>query len=415
MSTAALVCVRCAAPAEPQALGSGCARCAADGIAANLTTVYDLGAARTALLAALEGPVRGLGRYAATLPVQITESDTGDTPLVDAPRLAAAVGVRRVLLKDETRGPTWSFKDRAAAVAAAHARALGAPGLVAASTGNAAAATAAHALRAGLPALILFARGVNPTMAAFGRAYGAEVVLTPTKADRWSLMRHCVQELGWYPNSNFAAPAVGNNPYAIDGYKTIGYELWEQLGRRAPDAIYFAVCYGDGLYGVGKAFDELCAMDLCDRMPRLSGGEIYGSLEHALRAGGDVVEAAPVDHSTAAFSISAPQSTYQALRAVRGSGGWVSAITEEELAAAHELFALAAGAFVETATAASLAALIRHRAHGRVSADDEVVLVCSSTGLKSIDHSRPAPEPPLVTDADALTELLGHTALGGKR
>ncbi len=415
MSAAALACVRCGHDSE-DLLGGGCSRCAAAGTPASLSTVYDLEAARDGLLAALDGPVRGIGRYEAVLPVaaaDVAAPDTGDTPLVDAPALADAVGVGRVLVKDESRGPTWSFKDRAAAVAAAHARRLGSPGLVVASTGNAAAATAAHAIRAGLPALVLFARGVNPTMSAFVRAYGADVVVTPTKADRWSLMRHAVGELGWYPNSNFASPAVGNVAYALDGYKTIGYELWEQLGRRAPGAVYFAVCYGDGLAGVGKAFDELRAMGLCDRGPRLSGGEIYGSLERALRDGAEVVEPAEVDHETAAFSITAAQSTYQALRAVRGSSGWVSAISEDELAAAHRLFAERAGFFVETSSAAALAALVRDRAEGRIGPDDEAVLVCSSTGLKSIDHDAVAADPPLIADASALAEHLATTR--GKR
>jgi threonine synthase len=405
---AGLACVRCGRKADG-ILGEGCTRCAAEGVAANLATVYDLDRAREELLAALDGPVRGIARYEAVLPVtadELATPDTGGTPLVDAPRLAAAAGVARVAIKDESRGPTWSFKDRAAAIAAAHARALDRPGVIAASTGNAAAATAAHAVRAGVPAIILFARGVSPTMSAFVRAYGAHVATTPTKADRWTLMRHWVRERGWYPNSNFAEPAVGNNPYAIDGYKTIGYELWEQLGRRAPDAVYFAVCYGDGLFGVGKAFDELRAMGLCGSGPRLSGGEIHGSLERALRDDVDVVEPAEVDRPTAAFSISASQSTYQALSAVRESAGWVSAISEEELAAAHRLFAEEAGMFVETATAAALAALLRHREEGRVGPDEEIVLVSSSTGLKSIDHQRTSAEPPLVTNVDALVDLL---------
>jgi threonine synthase len=410
MSSVTLECVRCGGHDEA-VFGGGCARCAAAGTPANLSTVYDLAAAREQLLASLDGPARGLSRYEAVLPVaaaDIAAPDTGDTPLVDAPGLSGAVGVGRVLLKDETRGPTWSFKDRAAAVAAAHARKLGSAGVVVASTGNAAAATAAHALRAGLPSLVFFASGVNPTMSAFVRAYGADVVLTPTKADRWSLMRFCVDELGWYPNSNFASPAVGNNPYAVDGYKTIGYELWEQLGRRAPDAVYFSVCYGDGLAGVGKAFDELRAIGLCDGVPRLSGGEIHGSLERALGDSAETVEAAPAPRDTAAFSISAPQSTYQALRAVRESAGWVSAVSEDELAAAHRMFAETAGLFVETATAAALAALIRHRQEDRVGPDDEVVIVCSSTGLKSIDHDDVLPDLPLVTDTAALADHLGR-------
>lgn len=408
MSVLSLACVRCGHEVDVP-LGEGCPTCAADGIAVNLATVYDLAAAREELLAALDGDERGMRRYATLLPVsadEIAAPDTGDTPLVDAPRLAAAAGVRRVLVKDESRGPTWSFKDRAAAVAAAHARALGKTALVAASTGNAAAATAAHAVRAGLPALILLARGASPTMSAWVRAYGVAVVVTPTKADRWTLMRHCVQELDCYPNSNFGSPPIGNNAYALDGYKTIGYEVWEQLGRRAPDAIYFALCYGDGLSGVGRAFDELQAMGLADRGPRLSGGEIYGSLERALEDGTERVESAPVDYPTAALSISSPQGTYQALRAVRDSNGWVSRVSEAELVDAQRMFAEEAGMFVEPAAAAALAALLRQRRDGRIDESAEVVLVNSSTGLKSIDLEQATEEPPLVASVDELIDAV---------
>lgn len=333
--------------------------------------------------------------------------DVGNTPLLDAPRLAAEIGVRRLWIKDESRGPTSSFKDRAAAIAASHAKALHRPGLVVASTGNAAAATCAHARRAGIPALVLLAHAVNPLMSEFVAAYGCEVVVTPTKGIRWALMRRCVEELELYPNSNFADPPVGNSPYAVDGYKAIGFEIFEQLGRRLPDHVYLPICYGDALWGLWHGLRELGEMGLARELPRLSGGEIQGSLEHALATGADTVEPVGEPRATAAFSIAGGPSTWQALTAVRDSGGQVSAIAEDALLDAQELLAEREGLFVETAAAAALAALIAHLAQGRVGSESEIVLVSSSSGLKSLGTGGEQGEPEPVEDFGHLQTRLG--------
>lgn len=407
--TVELRCIRCGAAGDAT-LGRPCPACAAEGVAVNLATVYDLERAGREFAAALDGPLRGLPRYAALLPVaadEIFSRDVGDTPLFEVPRLAAAVGVARLWIKDESRGPTWSFKDRAAAIAAAHARATGAPALVVASTGNAAAAAAAHALRAGLPAVVLFARNVDPVMAAFVRAYPAQIAVTATKGDRWRAMRECVDRLGCYPASNYWDPAIGNNPYAVDGYKAIGFEIWEQLGRRAPDAVALPVCYGDGLYGVGRAFEELHALRLAPRVPRLLGGEVHGSLERALLKGADRVAPAGDGRSTAATSISAAQSTYQALHAVRRSDGWVSQVSEEAMLEAERLLLRDAGLYVERSSAAALACVIRQLEDGRLDRGAEVVLVNSSGGLKSVGLRLDAPAA-AIEDVEAVVERAGE-------
>src|SRR5690606_18286928 len=99
-------------------------------------------------------------------------------------------------------------------------------------------AVSAYARRAGMPAIVLFARGVDPLMAAFVRSYAPLLVATATKAGRWVLMRHCVGQWGCYPAGSFAEPPLGANPFMIDGYKSIGFEIWEQLDRRLPDWVF---------------------------------------------------------------------------------------------------------------------------------------------------------------------------------
>ncbi|MGB3483187.1 MAG: pyridoxal-phosphate dependent enzyme [Mycobacterium sp.] len=379
-------------------------------MSANLRTDYDLESAGPAFLADLADDLPGLLRYRALLPVELSAvgaAVSGPAPLLPAPRLASAIGMRRLWIKDESRGLSWSFKDRAAAVAAAHARASGAEVLVTASTGNAAAATAAHARRAGLTPVVVFARGVDPLMAAFVAAYGAHVAVAETKADRWRLVGEAVDRYGWYPMSNYADPPVGNNPYAIDGYKAIAFEIFEQLGRRVPEAVYFPVCYGDALAASRRAFGELCDIGLAERVPAHSGGEIYGTVSAALAHGRDDVPVSTLDHPTAASSISSRQSTFQALQAVRSSAGAMHTVSEDELEAALQLAVRTEGVLLEAASAAGLAALIAHRRDGLLGADTEVVLIASSSGVKSLGRRLTEPvTADVVTDVARLAAML---------
>ncbi len=403
-----LVCIRCGAEGDPSPNGRGCDRCRAAGEPANLRTDYDLAVDGKQFIADLAGPLRGTARYRALLPVEPDDdaAAAAPTPLLPAPRLAAAIGVRRVWIKDESRGLSWSFKDRAAAMAVRHALQLGIGVLITASTGNAAAATAAHAQRSGLDAVVVFARGVDRLMAAFVAGYGAHIGVAESKRDRWRLVGEAVERYGWYPMSNYADPPIGNNPYALDGYKPLAYEMWEQLDRQVPDAVYFPICYGDALAASRRAFGELVALGLTDRVPAHSGGEIYGSLTAALTAGADSVSPAVIDHGTSATSISAAQSTFQALQAIRESSGAVHTVSEAEIADSVALAARCEGLLLENAAAAGLAALRAHRRDDVVSANAEVVVVASSTGLKSLaarmDHAVRAPE---IDDVSALESL----------
>lgn len=407
-----LECLRCGrAPEDGGHPSVGCSRCADENVPATLVTVYDLEAAsRTVTPEQLSRRPPGPLRYAELLPYEAGEAGRtlreGGTPLLPARRLSEELGLRAVWVKDESRNPTWSFKDRPAAIAADVALREGAGGLVVSSTGNAAAATAAAARAAGLPALVLFALGVDPIMAGMVHGFGVAVMATPTKKDRWVLMRHAVEELGLFPVSNFADPPVGIDPRAMDGYAAMGLEIWEQLGWRAPDAVYLPVGYGDGLFGVYKAFSELREMRLAE-VPLVSGGEVYGSLAAALRASTDRVEGVPVDRLTVASSIATAQSTYQALHAVRSSGGTVRQVSEEEIIEAQHLLAATEGLSVEAASAVGLAALRADAAEGLVAGDAEVVLVATSAGVKSVSalglterHASP------VSDVDQFDRLV---------
>ncbi len=412
MSVSALVglqCIRCGRPAGDGHPALGCRWCGGEGVPARLVTVYDLERASEAFApSTLAHRPPGPLRYRELLPVDADEVVTlgeGDTPLLPARRVAAELGVGSLWIKDESRNPTWSFKDRAASMAASVARAERRTGLMVSSTGNAAAATAAFARAAELPVVVLVAVGVDPVMNGLVHGYEVPVVSSRTKKDRWVLLRHGVEELGFFPGSNITEPPVGVDPRVVDGYKALGFEIWEQLGHRNPGHVYLPVGYGDGLFGIYRAFVELQAMGYAD-LPRLSGGEVYGSLAEALRSDGPIPEM-PVDRPTVASSIATAQTAYQALVAVRGSGGAVIPVSDEEITSAQRLLVSTEGLFVESAAAAGLAALRRHAADGRVGGDDEVVLVTTSAGVKSIAAlGLTEREPPMVDGVEEFARLV---------
>ena len=406
-----LACLRCGArDADPAlgVIGRGCSACAADGVPANMLPCYDL--------SGLDGlPVDpsqpGLFRYRALLPLAPTSSPVslheGRTPLVDAPQQADALGVARLLVKDETRNPTWSYKDRLAAVATTKAVEMGVDTVVVASTGNHGAAVAAYAARAGLRCVALTVESVPQTMKTLMQVYGAHVMALRDPPARWHLMSRLVAERGWLPMSGHADPPVGSNPYGVDGYKTIAYELVEQLGE-APDVVVVPVAYGDGLAGMTRGFADLQALGVVDRMPRMVAAEPFGPLSDAMERGVD--RAGPVEsRPSVAFSIASPVGTFQSLWALRASGGEAVAVADDDaLLAAQAELGRGTGLYVEASTAIALPALEELSRRGRLPADSTVVVVGTSTGLKdpAVTARRAAPVPVIEADPDALDRAL---------
>lgn len=406
-----LECTRCGASSESDPTNLGCPKCRAEGTPAAFSTVYDVDAARGSFRSdVLETRPFGPSRYAELMPRGVGRFGLaeGATPLLRAEELARRLGVRSIFIKDESRNPTWSFKDRAAAIAAARALEQDCPGLVVSSTGNAAAATSAYAAAANLPAVVLFARGVDEIMAGFVRSLGGDIVATETKSDRWMFMRRCVEDFGLYPNSNFADPPVGNDPYALDGYKAIAFELWDQLGRRAPTGVVTSVGYGDSLFAIHKAFRELEAMGLAGA-PRLIAGERYGSLSRTIERGGDELVKAEIDGPTVGSSIATAQSTYQALLAIRDSRGTVYQVTDEDILRAQRTLVETEGILVEAASAAGIAALVIDGDKGTLNREGDYVFINTSAGIKSIAAmGNMGIEPEMVTNERSFDEFMSR-------
>lgn len=327
----------------------------------------------------------GVFRHRALLPVgdgPVVSLHEGGTPLVPVPALAAQVGLGSVHVKDESRNPTWSYKDRLAAVAVTKAVQQGRDTVVVSSTGNHGAAVAAYAARAGLRCVVLTLASVPLAMKTLMLAYGARTVAVERPADRWVLMRRLVEERGWVPMSGFVGPPSGSNPFGCEGYKTLAYELHAQLGD-VPDVIVMPVAYGDALAGVARGFADLVTLGLSSRMPRLVAAEPFGPYRHALREGwraGDTVPAGP----SVAFSIATPYATWQGWDALVRTGGSAATADDEATTAAQHALARGDGLFLEASSAITAAVLPGLVTRGEISPDETVVLLGTSTGLKDV-------------------------------
>jgi threonine synthase len=381
-----LQCLRCGSSYGPRDYASDCPKCHPQA-PSNLVVKYE-----NSLTAPRPRPDTqaggGLWRYGDLLPVTQAEAVSlgeGGSLLHRLGSIGRSVGVDFLFGKDETRSPTWSFKDRLACVAVSTAKKFGAPAIVCSSTGNAGAAVAAYAAKATLPCIVFTAKGVVGPLVTQMRAYGATVVAVENKGDRWPLMQHAVREFGWFPTSPFFGPVVGSNPYGIEGYKTLAYEIAEQMNWNAPDCCVLPVCYGDALLGMWRGFEDMRKIGWIDRVPRMIAAEIYGSLDAALRDGGDALPDMPLTHDTIAKSTTATRSTYQALHVLRKSGGTATSVTNDAILRWQQRLSMQEGLYVEPASAGAIAAVSQLKARGDIKATDKVVALLTASGLKDPD------------------------------
>ena len=353
-----------------------------------LDVEYDYDAAREGLSGIMRS-ARGDGmwRYRAMLPLPmealVPSVLVGATPVSSAARLAKKAGVGLLFIKDDGRSPTASFKDRASALAVALARAKGAGMVATASTGNAAAALAGMSAAMGQPCVIFVPASAPPAKIAQLLAYGATVFTVQGTYDQaFELCLDACARTGWY-NRN-----TGYNPFMAEGKKTVVYELCEQLGWKAPDAVFVSVGDGCILAGVHKGFKDLHALGLIDRIPRLYGIQAEGSnfLTEAFEKGEDVLTKAPIAARTVADSISAglPRDRVKAMRAVKETDGAFLAVSDEAILAAIPDLAQGSGVFAEPAAAAAWAGVLAASQKKLVGKNDKVALLVTGSGLKDV-------------------------------
>jgi threonine synthase len=329
----------------------------------------------------------GIWRYLELLPVEHAPARSlpvGSTPLLPADRLGPALGVDRLWLKDDTRNPSLSFKDRAVAVAAARAVEFGVPALACASTGNLAGATAAAAAAVGLPAFVFIPADLERAKVDHALAYGATVVpIDGTYDDVNRLCLEIADETGWgFLNINL-------RPFYAEGSKTLAYEIAEALQWRSPDVVVGPVASGAMFTRVARGFEELAELGLIDRRPiRFVGGQAAGCapVATAFEAGTDVIE--PIrepDTIVRSLAIGNPADGRYVVEVARASGGSVEAIPDEATAEAIRDVARLEGIYPETAGGVTLGAVAAARRRGVIRDGDEVVALLTGNGLKTPD------------------------------
>ena len=331
---------------------------------------------------------RTLWRYAELLPIDGMPTDglpVGGSPLVPAPRLGERLGLRQVWIKDDSRNPTLSFKDRVVAIAAHRARDFGFHTLACASTGNLAASVAATAASLGLRAVVLVPADLEPAKVAQAVALSAHVIRVDAPYDAVNrLSLELTDELeGW------AVVNVNLRPFYAEGSKTIAFEIAEQLGWRAPAVIVAPLASGSMYTKIAQGLDELTMVGLIERTAtRYVGGQAAGCgpIAAAYAAGSDdLTPVAEPDTIVRSLAIGSPADGGPALALARSSGGSVEGVSDAEAVAAVRLLAATEGILTETAGGVTLAALQRAIERGVVSLDDEVVVVISGNGLKTLD------------------------------
>lgn len=337
----------------------------------------------------IEAGPKSIWRYRNLLPVPSTveahpNTEPGLTRLVKADRLAAALGVRSLWVKDDTGNPTHSFKDRVVAVALAAARELGFRVLACPSTGNLANAVAAAAARAGWESVVLIPASLERAKILTTAVYdGALIAVDGNYDDVNRLATELAAE-----HEDWAFVNVNVRPYYAEGSKTLGYEVAEQLGWRLPGQVVVPVASGAQLTKVDKGFRELGELGLVEPIPyRVFGAQATGCspVSAAFKAGHDVV--APVKPSTIARSlaIGAPADGPYVLDVTRRTGGAVEDVSDEEVVEGIRLLARTEGIFAETAGGVTVATAKKLIDTGQLDPDADTVLLITGDGLKTLD------------------------------
>jgi threonine synthase len=390
-----LRCVLCSAVYAHGEAEYTCPRCGIEGI---LDVEYNhelIGRTFDASALAANGDF-SLWRYQALLPlpddVVPPRLQVGWTPVVEAPALAKELGLGAFFVKDDGRNPTASFKDRASSVGVTRARWLGRKEMTCSSTGNAASSLAGFAAEAGMKAFIFVPASAPEAKVAQLLVYGAKVFLVDGPyEDAFKICQASVDAFGWY-NRNCAI-----NPYLVEGKKTCGLEIAEQMRGGMPDVVTVALGDGCTTAGIWKGLVEMKRYGIIDRLPRLLAVQAEGAapLARTFARGDEHIE--PVEAQTLADSINvgAPRNGIKALRAVRASGGSIVTARDEAILSWIPRLARATGVFAEPTGVAALAGLEVAIEKGLVRRGERVLHVATGNGLKDTRGAMRSVGPPM--------------------
>jgi len=386
-----------------------CPRCGIEGI---LDVRYDYDRIISNLKSEIRNHQLDHWRYRELLPISpdipLPHLHIGWTPVYDVPRLARHVGLQKMFLKDDGRNPTNSFKDRASSIGVLKAMEFGFDTIACASTGNAASSLAGLSAAVGLKSYIFVPeRAPEPKITQL-LIFGATVFrVKGTYEQAFDLSKQSCDQFRWYNRNS------GTNPFLVEGKKTAGLEIAEQMKEHLPDWIVVSVGDGCTIGGIGKGLEEMRRLGFINRVPRLLGVQAEGAkpIFDAFRSGKDLI---PSDTNTIADSIAVgtPRNWRRAIQQVRLSHGEMIAVSDEEIIEAMRLTARLGGVFGEPAGVAGVAGLKKAVEQNIVKSNETAVVVITGNGLKDIQSAKQAAgkehliEPNLDTVANVLEKQL---------
>ncbi len=379
--------------------------CPKDG--GNLDVVLDIAGIKKAHpnLDFIKNAESSLWRYLPILPVDDPGGkDTpihaaGWTPVYNARGLLNELGLDSLWIKDESRNPTASFKDRASAVVIARGRKIGAEVVVTASTGNAGAALAGMAAAIGQKAVIFAPRSAPPAKIAQLLIYGATVYLVDgSYDDAFDLTIQASDEFGWYCRN------TGYNPFTAEGKKTAAFEIWEWMSTAKPaikEPVSVFVSVGDGniISGMHKGFKDLYQLGWLESIPRIFGVQAAGSaaIANAFISGTEDIISVKAQTIADSISVDLPRDGVRAVRAAREtSGGYIVVRDDEIISAIGKLGKV--GIFAEPAGAASFAGLVKAVQTGIIKSNDHILVINTGSGLKDIRAAMQATNEPTIIE-----------------
>ncbi len=351
-------------------------------------------------------------RYKDLMPIQdiskIVSLNEGGTGLHSCHKLGKQLGLLQLYVKNEGENPTGSFKDRGMTVGVSKAAELGAKNVICASTGNTSASLAAYAAKAGMQCTVLIPSG----KIAYGKLsqamiYGAKVLQVRGNFD---------ESLDFVFKISEKHPSIyllnSINPFRVEGQKSLGFEICDQLDGEAPDRVVVPVGNAGNISAIWKGFTEYQRLGFISKLPKMTGIQAAGSAPIAQMIKTGAKEMVPVkvpETLATAIRIGAPVSWKKAVNAIRNSGGTAETVTDDEILAAQKLLARVEGIFVEPASASSIAGLIKLVNSGVIKKDERVVCVTTGHGLKDPDTAVKMSEKPVEVDAEmsAIEDALG--------
>ncbi len=366
-----------------------------------LEVAYDYDAIRRNVTrASIERGPASLWRYRDLLPCDADAAidiGAGYTPLIHAKNLGKAIGLPNLYIKNDTVNPTWSFKDRVVAVASTRARELGYEKLACASTGNLANSVSAHAAAGGMEAVVFIPDDLEAGKVVGSSIYGPTLVQVRGNYD--AVNRLCAELAGSY---NWAFVNVNVRPYYSEGSRTLGFEVAEQLGWRAPDHCVAPIASGSLFVKIRKGFDELAKIGLIDTpKTRMSGAQANGCSPVATAWEEGSMNFRPQRPNTIAKSLAIgnPADGYYSLVQLRDTNGACGNVTDDEIVEGMKLLAETEGIFAETAGGVTVASLKQLAARGKIHPDELTVGFITGAGFKTLEAVSGHLKTPLTVNA----------------